>query len=221
MYKYNLIDKYTLSKIRNYDNSDNDEILFFKFDKICNFNTNLISISNIDIIKSFILVVDFPRLGGGTNFFLNSIISKYKYKQTFLIVRTYSENKIKFTINDEYELDEDFNDETAYNFLNINSDKMSKIFINHILNHSKNFLNKIMEFKKQLITISHDHLLFTNNIQNYYNNITYENNTIVDINKFDMIITQNYENIQKRRREKSINYRNDLNTQLMNTVLKL
>lgn len=39
--------------------------------------------------------------------------------------------------------------------------------------------------------------------------------------KKDAEFTQNYENIQKRRREKSINYRNDLNTQLMNTVLKL
>ena len=33
-------------------------------------------INNIDFIDKFILVVDFPNLGGGTGFFINTIISK-------------------------------------------------------------------------------------------------------------------------------------------------
>jgi hypothetical protein len=38
-------------------------------------------------MQDFILVLDFNNGGGGTTFFINTIVSKYKYNQTFVIAR--------------------------------------------------------------------------------------------------------------------------------------
>jgi hypothetical protein len=152
-------------------------------------------IINMNIIDSFILLVDFPRWGGGTSFFLDTIISNYKNYNTFLILRNIN-NKIILNINDEYDID--YTD--IYTFLNENKDKIIKIFVNHIIGHSTKFFEFIFNLKKDITTITHDLNLIYNTFQinyidlpNYYNTNNF--NQVIDINNFSTIITQNIGNL--------------------------
>jgi len=161
----------------------------------CKFKHNVEKINDYD---SFILIIDFTGNGGGTTFFLDSIISKYKYHQTFLICRNYN-GIIKFTINDEYTISTNFDDNNALIFLNNNNTKIKKIFINHLLGHSNEFLEGIYLLNKEVTTITHDYLWITNVPQLFYNEIiqNIENNikSKYDLQKVDNIISQNIENI--------------------------
>jgi hypothetical protein len=101
---------------------------------------------NFDIIKtlhSFILVIDFNNGGGGTTIFLNKIISKYKKYNTFLILR-FDGKKYTLNLNEEYEIDI-FIDELKNLIKLIDSikDRCTKIFINHLLGYSKDFIDYI------------------------------------------------------------------------------
>lgn len=191
----NLFEKYTSHKIKEYNSTDKDTFLNFDNKILCEIDNKFIPINNIDFLHKFIIIIDFPKLGGGTNFFINSIISKYKYKQTFLIFRNFK-NIIKIFINDEYELNKNFDDKSAFEYLNHNKHKILKIFVNHIIGHSVEFVNNIFELGKKMICITHDHALILKKPQNYYHNINdSKEKSIIDINKFDTIITQNVKNI--------------------------
>ena len=157
-------------------------------------NKELEELNNINNLKSFILIIDFPNGGGGTTKFLNLIISHYKYKNTFLIARNYN-NLIHFTINDEYELEYKYNEEESILFLQENSNKITKIFINHILNHTDNFINTLFLLNKHISVITHDYYLINELSQPYYHQISnmLENSII---SKCDTIITQNIVNIE-------------------------
>ena len=52
-----------------------------------NFLEYKLNINFLDNLKNFILIIDFNNGGGGTSFFINAIISKYKNYQTFVIAR--------------------------------------------------------------------------------------------------------------------------------------
>jgi hypothetical protein len=150
-------------------------------------------------VNSCILIIDFDNLGGGTSFFIESILSKYKYHQTFLIARNYN-NKIYFTVNDDYIINQPFTDNEAIIFLIKNKHKIEKIFVNHILNHSKHFINRLFNLKIHITTITHDLILINNNYSMYFNSIhsflkQNINKSIININKFDQIITQNIANL--------------------------
>ena len=154
---------------------------------------------NINILETCILIIDFDNLGGGTTTFIESIISKYKNYQTFLIARNFN-NNVYFTINDEYELEKYYNIYDAYQLLLDNKQKIEKIFVNHVLNHSSEFLNNLFNLNKKITTITHDflcifnkHQICFNDMNNYLNNET--NRSCIDINKYDQIITQNKANI--------------------------
>ena len=154
---------------------------------------------NFDVINKFILIIDFSNLGGGTNFFIETIITKYKTHQTFLIARNFN-NQIYFTVNDEYELENSYNNNDAFIFLSNNKNKIEKIFVNHILNHSIEFLNNLFNLNVEVTTITHDLMLlfnqpqiFFNEIDNYVNDKTLSRE--ININKFDKIITQNKANL--------------------------
>jgi len=158
-------------------------------------------IIDISLLEKFILIVDFNNNGGGTSFFIESIVSKYKNYHTFVIVRN-NFNNIYFTVNDEYEFETFYNDLTAYELLLNNINKIEKIFVNHILNHTQNFINRLFDLKVQIDTITHDYIgIFgINNIQPKFNDINniLNNNSdrcYVDINKYDHIITQNQGNL--------------------------
>ena len=180
-----------LSK-ENFSN-ENESILNFNEIKFINLDNKYIKINNIDLIKSFILIVDFPKWGGGTNVFLNTIIRKYKYKQTFLIIRNF-DGIIKISINDDYELNSYFNENESILFLQQNKDKIIKIFVNHTITHSVYFLNSLFNFGKEVSTITHDYYYLCDKPQPYWDDlikITNIPNNKIDINKFDKVICQN------------------------------
>lgn len=155
---------------------------------------------NIDVIETCILIIDFDNLGGGTSFFIESIISKYKEHQTFLIARN-SNNKIIFTVNDDYNIEgNNLTNENAFQLLLNNKNKIEKIFVNHILNHSSDFINNLFNLNIEVTTITHDLLLLFNKFDVYFNDIdTFINDKskkqVIDINKFNKIITQNPANL--------------------------
>jgi hypothetical protein len=154
---------------------------------------------NINLLDTFILIIDFHNGGGGTTTFIESIISKYKKYQTFLIARNFDDN-VYFTVNDEYELETpSYNNSDAYELLLVNKNKIEKIFVNHIYKHSPDFINNLFNLNIQITTITHDLFLLFNIPQIQFNNIdsflTDETKkSYIDINKFDKIITQNKAN---------------------------
>ena len=95
------------SQIHIYENKENDSYFNYNHNCLLDISRNYSTISNIDSINSFILIVDFPRLGGGTTNFLNTIILNYKYHQTFLILRNIN-NLIHIIINEDYILEKKY-----------------------------------------------------------------------------------------------------------------
>lgn len=153
-------------------------------------------INNIDHLKSFIIIIDFANLGGGTGYFINSIISKYKFFQTFLIVRNY-QGMIEFNINNEYALNKKYTEEEAILFIQNNKDKINKIFLNHIKSHSYKFIYSFFNLNKEITLVTHDYSIIMNEPQPYYNEFKNENlyNKNININQFHKIITQNKNNL--------------------------
>jgi hypothetical protein len=154
---------------------------------------------NMNILDKFILVVDFNNAGGGTSFFIESIISKYKKYQTLVIVRNNSSN-IYFTVNDEYNFEDLYNDTTAYQLLLNNVHKIEKIFVNHTMHHTQNFINSLFNLKVKIDLITHDFISIFGVWPNLFNDTDYylDGNTkkyYIDINRYDNIITQNKGNI--------------------------
>ena len=150
---------------------------------------NLPTFENV-INFDFILIIDFSNKSGGTSFFLNSIINKYKKYQTFLIVRNI-DNNIKISINDEFFID------SNENFFEINKNNIIKVFVNHINGHSINFLQKIISLNKEITVITHDYTLVSNNSQPCYNDLinNIKTNKCAEILEHaDKIITQNITN---------------------------
>jgi hypothetical protein len=185
--------------------NDNSSSLNYDNSYITNFNGeikdiddkyDIISNTYIDICDSFILIIDFPLIGGGTSNFLNTIIKKYKYKQTFVILRN-TNNFINIFVNNEYIFDKKYTNEECIQFLKQNIKKIEKIFVNHTLHHSDYFMNEIFNIDKEKTYITHDYSLLFNNSQPMYDDImkkSYIKQNIY-INKFDKIITQNIKNI--------------------------
>jgi hypothetical protein len=162
---------------------------------------NEIKNSKIDIndIDNFILTVDFYNGGGGTTTFINSIISKYKYYNNFVIIRNI--NKVIYvTLNDDYLIDFFKSEEILFKFLFENQKKIKKIFVNHFLGFSYDIFHHLTYIKIQnnikMYTVTHDYSFIFNSSQLSYNDISKaEINKNIDINIFDEIITQNSCNI--------------------------
>jgi hypothetical protein len=185
----NIIDKKLniLFDLNNYNNS------FIDCNEIKN-SSNLINIIDYNIFdNNFILVIDFPNFGGGTQFFINSIISKYKKNQTFITARNFNKN-IELSINNEY-LFGIFDENFVIDFINNNKYKITKIFINHIFHHTATFIDFIMNLNIEKTTITHDYYLINNNAQPYYNQINLNYIPKIDFKKLDNLIVQNRENL--------------------------
>lgn len=151
----------------------------------------------LDILNNFILIIDFENGGGGTTFFLNTIVSKYKNYQTFVIARNYN-GLLHLNINEEYALINKYNCNESVMFLSLYQKKITKIFINHTSSHSDIFLNKLFKLSKEVITITHDYSLITSVFQPFYHKIKQHletNPSKINYNKYDMIISQNETNI--------------------------
>lgn len=175
---------------------DESDILITNHYNKLNFNPQKINIEYFNYIDNFILIVDFFNLGGGTTFFINSIVSKYKTHKTLLIARSYS-NKIVFTINDEYEIDKYFDNLSANLFLQEKKNNIEKILVNHTLGHNILFLNELFKLEKEVSIITHDYYLIDDVPGQLIHNIkkVYTNENKININKFNTIITQNKKNL--------------------------
>ena len=165
------------------------------FVKLYNYDEDFINLKqkDVDLTKLYILIIDFPNLGGGTSAFLKMILSKYKDNVNFLIARNYN-GYVKFTINDEYFIENSFNENESIDFINNIKNNITKIFINHLLDHTPNFLNFIYYIHKDISFITHDYFCITKSTQPFYEDI---NNlySYIDIKIFNNIITQNQINI--------------------------
>ena len=63
------------------------------------------------------------------------------------------------------------------------------------MNHDINFLNKLFELEKHITSITHDYSLIITKPNPYFEEINTYPRTEININKFDMIITQNEKNL--------------------------
>jgi hypothetical protein len=169
------------------------------------FLQNLIEYDICNIDKC-IIIIDFFNGGGGTTVFLNYIVSKYKYYNNFIIMRKLN-NKIYVTLNDDYIIKIMDSEDVLCNFLNNNINLVEKLFVNHIIGFSSNFINFLIKFKTinniKLYTITHDYIHIsklpqpTYNLFDIANNIVNDNitNDMYSLNDFDEIITQHKTNL--------------------------
>ena len=77
-------------------------------------------------------------------------------------------------------------------------DKISFIFVNHIIEHTKGFLQKLFKLDKRVIGITHDYLLIFSEPQLTFEKYLSKNFQLqknININQFDTIITQNIKNM--------------------------
>ena len=150
-----------------------------------------------NMIKPFILVIDFPNLGGGVTTFLNSIIEKYKCNTTIIVIRNIN-NHIFIDFNGKNILNKIFNSDECIDLLYKNQNKIKKILVNHTLGHPDEFINRILDFNKEKTYITHDFNMLYTIPQPMYNDIV--NKTFlksnINIHKFNNIITQNTNNLQ-------------------------
>lgn len=153
----------------------------------------LYDINELNKYKDVVLIVDFPCYGGGCSFFINTIISHYKYDRTFIIVRNFN-NKIYFYINDEKMLKLPFDTEPAIKLLK--KIDIKKIFFNSIVKHDSSFIEQLLALQKETTILTHDYSLFFNKSQMYYYEIdSLQTHNKININNFDRVITQHIGNL--------------------------
>ena len=179
---------------------DNDTFLddeYITYSKQYNFNYSYatLPLSQLNIPDKFVLIVDFPNGGGGTTFFLDTIISKYCKNQTFVIVRKMNSH-VRFFINNSFIIDTLYTDNTAYKFILSKINSIVKIFFNHTLGHSSSFINLLHNLPKHKTYITHDFYCLTDNCHPYVHNIINFMDFKPDLSMYDCIITQNIENIK-------------------------
>jgi hypothetical protein len=190
---YYYFNKYNITY---YDNNSEATKLNYNYKQFIKTGLDFKSIPNIDNVDSFILVIDFPKLGGGTTYFLSTIIEKYKYNQTFVTIRN-DNNMLNISINDEYMFEQNYSFDEYIIFIKNNINKISKIFVNHMMSHTDNFIQHLFTLGKEVTYITHDYYALYNRPQPTYdiiaNDVDIRNDTY--INKFDQIITQNINNL--------------------------
>ena len=199
-YNVNYREKYNIIEYNNENCTelDNNKLINQAYELNNPEFTKFKKINNLDKFFNFILIIDFPYFGGGTTFFLNTIISKYKNNQNFLIIRTFN-NNIHMYINDEFKLNKIFLEEEAIVFLYKIRNKITKIFINSIIGHSKIFIDNLLLLNDDIIAITHDYSLLFNswhltNINNLLENYTLINSNI-NIRIIKTLITQDINNL--------------------------
>jgi hypothetical protein len=190
----NFLDKEKTNYEKKY-NVENYESITYNDCSIRDFTISKIIPTKVvhELSNNFIVVIDFPKLGGGTSFFIDSILNRYKNYQTFVIFRNIN-NKIIITINDEYVYECD--DYTL--FLQKYYNNIIKIFVNHILFHSNEFLKQIVELKKEITVITHDYSLISDCSQPYYfsliDSICNKDKCNIILENADNVIVQNSAN---------------------------
>lgn len=152
-------------------------------------------IYNLSNYSNLILIIDFPYYGGGCSTFLNYILTFFKKSATFLIARNFN-GQMYWYINDDILLSCPHDVNSNIQFLDVIKDKIQKVFINSIIGHSADFLQKVFKINKHVTAISHDLSLLFDRPQMYYHEaIQVAQNTHINIQKIDTIITQNENNL--------------------------
>lgn len=164
-------------------NNNND----YKFTEIPN--------NILDTINEFILVVDLAYQTGGCRFFLDTIISHYKKNTLFVIVKNFK-NNLHLIINNEYLLEEKYTLDKSILFIEKYKYKINRIFFNHILDHNKNFIEKLFTINKHTTLITHDYFFVSGKPQIYFYELPKKTTFYIDINNFDEVITQNEVNVE-------------------------
>ena len=163
--------------------------MFKQLDIISNIHTKM------EDYTKFILIVDFPCYGGGCSFFINSIISQFRFNTHFLIVRCFKE-KIHWYIDDLCIFQNSMDLQGANRFLDTYVDKIEKIFVNSTVGHSSEFIEKLFTLNKEVTTLLHDFTLLFNNPQLYFHEISDDKvNYKFNIHRFNRIITQHIGNL--------------------------
>jgi hypothetical protein len=147
-------------------------------------------------LSDCILFIDMPNLGGGTTFFVKSLISHYSANTTFLVARVFY-GKLRLSINHD-DLDKTYTSAESIQLLDKIAPKIKFIFVNHIIDHKKSFLQKLFKLGKKVVTITHDYLLLfkvpTMTFDQYLSK-DFSLQTNLNIDQFDSIITQNIGNM--------------------------
>lgn len=188
----------TIDNSINYDFINDNEILYTKqfFKQNENFLKYTLNINILKTISSFVLIVDFNNGGGGTTIFLNRIVSKYKNYNTFLILR-FNGEKYNLNLNEEYIIDIELNNlEDISKLLEEHKARCKKIFVNHLIGFDDKFIKYILNFDVTKIGITHDYYNIFESPQPTFKEIKNSiRNSIIDINKYDVLITQNQANL--------------------------
>lgn len=189
------------SKLNIKDYLKDEKYTFLEYNSIKNLYNNVTDYCKnklLDLyVESFILIIDFPNLGGGAQQFMNAIISNYKKNNNFLIIRNNNDNSIEISVNDNYVLNTKMDVSNTIHFIESNKHKINKIFINHISNHSFELLDKLFQIGKEVTTITHDYFLICYHAQPYYHEISTNLRNNSYITKCNNIITQNKNNLIK------------------------
>lgn len=158
--------------------------------------------------KPVILIVDFPKFGGGTSTFLNAIVCRYRDSTTFLIARTF-DDRVSVTLHEDSEIFYG-KDSDACAFLDaVVAPVASKVFINHFIRHSAVFLTKVLQMPQEKAILFHDFLSLSpvgscsahhnDNDCSPYLHRAVENNTTSSgralVNACDHILSQHQNNI--------------------------
>jgi hypothetical protein len=166
-----------------------------KIKKIETYKYNFVSQKLNAPPQSFILIVDFPNYGGGTMFFLNTIISNYKHKCNFVVARNFKGN-VFFYLNDDFIINDAYDENEAILFINYYKSCVTKVFVNSVVGHKPSFLNAAFNLGKEITGITHDYSLLFDRPHYLYNEMEGMSQTpLIDINRFDRLITQNEANL--------------------------
>ena len=184
--------------VNTYDFLDEDDVLYTRLFMKDNhkYLEHNIDINILDSLLHFVLVVDFNNGGGGTTIFLNRIVSKYKNYCTFLILR-YDGLKYFLNINEEYVIEGKFSLYELIEILEKYKEKIKKIFVNHLISHTEDLIKYIFDMDKIKIGITHDYYnIYTDPQPRFYEIKKCIKNDLVNINKYDILITQNKQNLE-------------------------
>ena len=176
---------------------DTDILLTKPFFNMSSYKQYSVNEKILDNINSFVLIIDFDNGGGGTTFFLNTIVSKYKYNQSFVIIRNHNEEH-QININEDYLINKNYNNQDICIFLDKFKHKFDKCFINHTKGHNMVFLHKLTSLNKYVITITHDYSLISNKPQPYYHELYELVNKNPDtsvLKHINLLITQHKTNV--------------------------
>jgi len=166
-----------------------------KIRKIPPYNVHFTSEKTTAPPSSFMLIIDFPNYGGGTMFFLNTVLTQYKHKRDFVIARNFNGN-VYFYLNDDIMINDAYDEIESIKFINYYKGNITNVFVNSIIGHSVGFLNKVFDMGKEITGITHDYSLLFDKPQFIYNDMEHLNvSSPIDINRFNRIITQNEANL--------------------------